>query len=83
MPRTFGSTSLLLAPVAALLLCTPAFGQWLGAPEGDAPRLANGEVDLEAPPPRSFAGSSSLTLAPGPKGRCACSQTQSVRCSVA
>jgi hypothetical protein len=30
--------------------------QWLGAPEAKAPRLPNGEIDLEAPPPRHANG---------------------------
>jgi hypothetical protein len=48
-----------LLPFAAALLWSVAFtshAQWLGAPETRAPRLANGEVDLEAPPPRHANG---------------------------
>ena len=53
MPRTLGLDFLLFASGATLFLCSPlASGQWRNAPESDAPRTANGEVDLEAPPPR-------------------------------
>lgn len=43
-----------LVPGAALLcLCTaPAAAQWLDAPAAQGPRNADGEIDLEAPPPR-------------------------------
>src|SRR5688572_26212836 len=54
----FGYKHLLVAPAAVLLLCAPrpGNGQWLNAPEPNVPRLANGEVDLEAPPPRHANG---------------------------
>jgi hypothetical protein len=56
MPHSFGLLRSLVAPAAALLLCVaPALAihaQWLNAPDAKAPRLANGEVDLEAPPPK-------------------------------
>src|SRR5690554_2198150 len=43
-----------LLPSAALLLlhAAPVYSQWLDAPEPDGPRTADGEIDLEAPPPR-------------------------------
>ena len=57
MPRTLGSWSVVIAHLVALLLCTaPAFAQWLDAPTPNAPRLPNGEVDLEAPPPKHPSG---------------------------
>ena len=55
MPRTFGLTSSVFAPVAALLLCSQppsAHAQWKNAPAARAPVTASGEVDLEAPPPK-------------------------------
>ena len=44
----------LLVPGAAFLcLCAaPAAGQWLDAPEPEGPRTTDGQIDLEAPPPR-------------------------------
>ena len=44
----------LLVPGAALLcLCAAsASGQWLDAPEPEGPRTSDGQIDLEAPPPR-------------------------------
>jgi hypothetical protein len=38
----------------ALVLWSPALAsaQWLNAPDANAPRLASGEIDLEAPPPK-------------------------------
>ena len=51
-----------VAPLAATLsllltfATAPAHAQWLNAPEDDAPRLPNGEIDLEAPPPRLESG---------------------------
>jgi hypothetical protein len=43
-----------LAPGFALLclVAASAAAQWLDAPEPDGPRTENGEIDLEAPPPR-------------------------------
>jgi hypothetical protein len=44
----------LLLPGTLLLslLSVSAWAQWRNAPEPDAPRTADGEVDMEAPPPR-------------------------------
>jgi hypothetical protein len=58
MPRSFGFTSLVAAPAAALLFClAPAIhAQWLNAPDANAPRLPNGDVNLDAPPPRHANG---------------------------
>jgi hypothetical protein len=52
----------LLAPaVAAFLLAMPVSAQWRNAPPAaGAPRIASGEVDLEAPPPRLPNGRVSL-----------------------
>jgi hypothetical protein len=53
MPRILKSVTLgLLAscPIAS------ASGQWVNAPTAEIPRTADGEVDLEAPPPRLASG---------------------------
>ena len=53
----------LLVPGTALLClgAAPANGQWLDAPEPAGPRTADGEIDLEAPPPRLPNGRIDLT----------------------
>jgi hypothetical protein len=60
MPRSFGFTSLVAAPAVALLLCLAPgraiHAQWVNAPDVNAPRLSNGEVNLDAPPPRHANG---------------------------
>ncbi len=55
MPRTLASWSPVIALAAAWVSCSlphAGFAQWLDAPPANAPRLPNGEVDLEAPPPK-------------------------------
>jgi len=57
--------ALKVAPIFALtLLLTAAAGptraQWLDVPDEDAPRTPDGEIDLEAPPPRVASGRPSL-----------------------
>jgi hypothetical protein len=55
-----------VAPLAAKLAAVltfaagPGHSQWLNAPEEDAPRTPDGEIDLEAPPPRHENGRPSL-----------------------
>ncbi len=44
--------SILTVAMLAALVTGVARAQWLNAPEDDAPRTANGQIDLEAPPPR-------------------------------
>ena len=60
MPRSFGFTSLVAVPTAALLLwLAPGLAihaQWVNAPDANAPRLPNGDVNLDAPPPRHANG---------------------------
>ena len=44
---------LLVSSAALLCLCgMPATAQWIDAPEPEGPRTADGQIDLEAPPPR-------------------------------
>ena len=60
MPRSFGFIALVEAPLAALLLCIAperaVHAQWVNAPDAKAPRLPNGDVNLDAPPPRHANG---------------------------
>jgi len=43
------------------LLAVPVAAQWPAFPDGDVPRAANGEIDLDAPPPRSASGTPDFT----------------------
>jgi hypothetical protein len=45
-----------IGALVAVCVTLPASGQWLNAREEDAPRTADGEIDLEAPPPRLASG---------------------------
>jgi hypothetical protein len=59
---TTGPATGFAAALAVLLTCAPDSGrsQWLNAPAEDAPRTPDGEIDLEAPPPRHENGRPSL-----------------------